>query len=53
MSINQLFLQHNLRITTVVNIKIADFLDIPFNLETDSFKPFIKDSCLPFYIPKL
>ena len=49
----QLFLQHNLKITTEVNVKITDFLDVQFNLETGSYKPFRKDSCLPLYVPKL
>ena len=46
----KLFSDHGLQITTEVNIKTTDFLDVMFNLETDSYKPFRKDSSSPVYI---
>ena len=46
----KLFSDHGLQITTEVNIKTTDFLDVMFNLETDSYKPFRKDSSTPVYI---
>ena len=46
----KLFSNQNLKITTDANIKVTDFLDVVFNLDTDSYKPFRKDNNLPSYI---
>ena len=49
----KLFSQHNLKITTEVNTKITDFLDVQFNLLDGSFRPHRKDNTAPLYINNL
>ena len=46
----QMFSGYNLKITTEVNIMRTDFLDVMFDLETGTYKPFRKDSNTPLYI---
>ena len=46
----KLFNKHGLKITTEVNIKITDFLDVVFDLESGSYKPFRKDASPPSYV---
>ena len=46
----KLFSSQNLQITTDANIKATDFLDVVFNLESNSSKPFRKDTSLLNYI---
>ena len=52
-SVVKLFSQHNLKITTEVNTKITDFLDVQFNLLDGSFRPHRKDNTAPLYINNL
>ena len=46
----KLFSEHNLRITTEVNIKDTDFLDVVFNLQTGLHRPFKKATSNPIYV---
>ena len=48
----KLFANYNLKITTEVNIKSTDFLDVLFNLETGIHKPYRKDISPPTYVNK-
>ena len=44
------FSKHNLSITTEVNIKVTDFLDVAFNLQTGLNRPFKKANSNPIYV---
>ena len=48
----KLFSEHNLSITTEVNIKVTDFLDVAFNLQTGLHRPFKKATSNPIYVHK-
>ena len=48
----KLFSEHNLSITTEVNIKVTDFLDGAFNLQTGLHRPFKKATSNPIYMHK-
>ena len=48
----KIFNQHNLKITTDVNHKIVNFLDVTFDLNTGLFKPFMKPNDTPLYVNK-
>ena len=47
-----IFRQNNLEVTIEANKKIVDFLDITMNLESDTFKPYIKPNDVPLYVHK-
>ena len=51
-NITKLFNNHNLKITTEINIETTDFLDVYFNLKTDEYKPYRKENNTPIYINK-
>ena len=44
----KLFSEHNLSITTDVNIKVTDFLDVAFNLQTACTDPSRRQPATPF-----
>ena len=46
----KVFQELGLKVTTEVNIRKTDFLDIYFDLENNSFRPFRKDNQMPLYI---
>ena len=46
----KLFAENDLQITTDTNTKVTDFLDVVFNLDTSSYKPYRKDNSLPIYV---
>ena len=48
-----IFKEHGLGTTATANLKKVDFLDITFDLEADSFKPYIKEGNTPLYVHKL
>ena len=48
----KLFSKHNLQITTQVNIKVTDFLDVIFNLQTGLHRPYRKETCNTTYVHK-
>lgn len=52
-NIINIFKQCGLSITIQTNIKIADFLDVQFNLTNNSHKPYRKPNNEPIYINKL
>ena len=35
-----------------MNLNVVDFLDIQFNLKTNSYKPYMKPNSVPVYINK-
>ena len=47
------FAKHGLGTTAEANIKVVDFLDVTFNSESESFKPFIKPNNVPQYVHRL
>ena len=51
-SITSLFKQHGLRVTINANIKIANFLDTQFDLETGKYRPYRKPNDQPAYVNK-
>ena len=51
-NVSKLFASHKLKVTTEVNIRATDFLDVCFNLSNGSYKPYRKDAGLPTYINK-
>ena len=51
--ITQVFANHGLRTTATANAKIVNFLDITFNLNEGSFKPYCKPGNIPTYVNKL
>ena len=48
----KLFSSHGLKITTEVNIKTTEFLDVLLNLETGEYRPYRKEDNPPIYINK-
>ena len=48
--ISAIFRQFNLEVTIDANLKCVDFLDITMDLNSDTFKPFIKPNTTPLYI---
>ena len=49
----QIFEKHRLGTTAEANLKVVDFLDVTFDLENDTFKPFTKPNNTPQYVNKL
>ena len=52
MQLHALFKRKGLKITVEVGIKCTDFLDVLFNLETGTYKPYHKPNNTPCYIDK-
>ena len=46
----EVFAEHHLKITVEVNVRSTDFLDVMFDLENSSYKPYRKDVSPPIYI---
>ena len=46
----KLFQSLGLKVTTEINIRSTDFLDVTLNLEDGSHRPFRKDNRIPVYI---
>ena len=51
--ITQVFAKYGLSTTATANAKIVNFLDITFNLNDGSFKPYNKPGNIPTYVNKL
>ena len=47
------FKEHGLKITIEANVKIVNFLDVTFNLQTDTYQPYMKPNSKPVYVHKL
>ena len=45
-----IYIYHELSITVDANKKVVQFLDAEFNLERDTYKPFIKPNDIPLYV---
>ena len=48
----QIFAKHGLGTTALANMRVVDFLDITFDLEEGTFKPFCKPGNIPIYVHK-
>ena len=48
----EIFKKLGLSITIKMNLHVLDFLDIQFNLKTNSYKPYMKPNSVPVYINK-
>ena len=48
--IAQVFREYGLEITCDANKKIVQFLDVEFNLQDGSFKPYLKEGDIPLYV---
>ena len=48
-----IFSKHSLGTTSEANLKTVDFLDVVFDLENESYRPFIKPNNTPLYVQKL
>jgi hypothetical protein len=48
-----IFQKYNLKITVEVGMKTTDFLDVQFNLSTESYRPYHKTNSSPAYINTL
>ena len=46
----EVYRKHGLSITVDANKKVVQFLDVEFNLENETFKPFIKPNDVPLYV---
>ena len=46
----EIFRSHGLGITIDANMNCVDFLDVKFNLENDSFAPYMKPNNTPLYV---
>ena len=52
--IQEIFKQHDLQTTAeAINCKIVNFLDVTFNLEDESFKPYCKPNNVPQYVHRM
>ena len=47
-----IFTKFGLSTTIQINLHVGDFLDIQFNLKTNSYEPYMKPSNVPVYINK-
>ena len=45
-----IFAEHGLRITIFINLKVVNFLDVTFNLEKETYKPYRKPGDRPLYV---
>ena len=50
---SKIFSEYGLGITSEANIKVVDFLDVVFDLENESYRPFTKPNNIPEYVHKL
>ena len=50
--ITQIFSEYGLGTTATANMKVVNFLDITFNLEEETFKPYNKPGNIPIYVHK-
>ena len=50
--VTKLFSNHNLKITTQVNITVTDFLDVMLDLQTGLHRPYMKATSSPMYVHK-
>ena len=48
-----IFSDHGLGTTSSANTKREEFLDVFFDLENETFRPFIKENNVPLYVHKL
>ena len=48
----KIFENNNLKITITANLKVVDFLDVTFDLNTGIYKPFTKPNHTPKYVNK-
>ena len=46
----EIFRKNKLEVTIDANLKTVDFLDITMELQTDTFRPFIKPNTVPLYV---
>ena len=46
----EIFKKLGLSITIRMNLHVVNFLDIQFNLKTNSYKPYMKVNSVPVYI---
>ena len=51
--IAQIFQKYGLGTTAEANVKVVDFLDVVFDLENGSYKPYTKPNNIPQYVHKL
>ena len=49
----EVYKKHGLSLTVDANKTVVQFLDVEFNLEKDTFKPFIKPNDVPSYVHQL
>ena len=47
------FTKHGLGTTSTANTKKEEFLDVFFDLENGTFRPYIKENNIPLYVHKL
>ena len=48
-----IFKKHGLGTTSTANTKQEEFLDVYFDLENESFRPYLKENNIPLYVHKL
>ena len=48
----EVFTRYGLGTTADANLKIVNFLDVTFNLENETFQPFLKPNNIPQYYNK-
>ena len=48
-----IFTKHGLGTTSSANTKREEFLDVFFDLENESYRPFLKENNVPLYVHKL
>ena len=51
--IEAIFRRHGLETTTTPNVQKVDFLDVTFDLENETFCPYMKENNKPLYVHKL
>ena len=49
----EVYKKHGLSITVDANKKVVQFLDVEFNLENETYQPFIKPNDVPLYVHQL
>ena len=50
--ISEVYRKHSLSITTNANQNVVQFLDVEFNLNLGTYKPYIKENDVPLYVNK-
>ena len=48
-----IFTKHGLSVTAEANLKTVEFLDVIFDLETETFRPYNKPNNIPQYVHKM